>query len=83
MLYEIIIDCRINNKDYKKGDIVSNAEVEYFPSVMRPFHWNTKIEKAPKIAEKKFEEPRNEEVEDEEEEEIEEKKPTKKRSKKK
>jgi hypothetical protein len=36
-LYEITVDCRIANKDYKKGDVVSNEEVkEYFPSVMKP-----------------------------------------------
>lgn len=92
MLYEIIMDCRIANKDYKKWDVVSGAEVEYFPSVMRPFTWETKPAPAPKVEEKKLEkvedskpeEPEDEEVEDEEKvEEKKEVKTSKKRSKKK
>lgn len=58
MLYEIIVDCRIANKDYKKGDIVSREEVEYFPSVMRPFSWKAPVEtpvKAPEVEEPKEE----------------------------
>lgn len=92
MLYEIIIDCRINNKDYKKWDIVSNAEVEYFPSVMRPVSWATKPD--PKVEEKKLEkveedhiendlEKGDEEVKEEKVEEKKEVKSNKKRSKKK
>ena len=53
MLYEIITDCRIANKDYHKGDIVSCEEVEYFPSVMIPVSW-----KAPVKAPEKVEEPK-------------------------
>lgn len=88
MLYEIIMDCRIANKDYKKWDVVSGAEVEYFPSVMKPFHWNTKIIETPKVEEKKEEkpeEPNDDEVEDEEKEEEPKEvvKTSKKRSKKK
>lgn len=91
MLYEITIDCRINNKDYKKWDIVSNAEVEYFPSVMRPFNWDAKptpkVEKKPEKAEENHIENDlengDEEVEDEKVEEKKEVKTSKKRSKKK
>ena len=54
MLYEIIIDCRIANKDYKKWDVVSGAEVEYFPSVMRPVSWKTPV-KAPEVKKTKEE----------------------------
>ena len=39
MLYEITIDCRIANKEYKKGDVVTLEEVgQYFTSVMKPIH---------------------------------------------
>lgn len=35
-LYEITQDCRIANKDYKKGDVVSKEEVGwYFTTVMK------------------------------------------------
>lgn len=64
MLYEIIMDCRIANKDYKKWDVVSGAEVEYFPSVMKPVSWKAPV-KAPevkKLKEEKAEQP-NEEAE--------------------
>jgi len=37
MLYEITTDCRIANKEYKKGDIVTIDEVwQYFTTVMKP-----------------------------------------------
>lgn len=69
-LYQITVDCRIANKDYKKGEIVSNAEVEYFPSVMQEVTWKAtpkaeapkKVE-TPKVEEPANEEPTNEEVE--------------------
>lgn len=89
MIYEITVDCRIANKDYKKWDIVSHEEVwEYFPSVMSPIEASKKSAKAPKV-----EEPKEEAVEEaveetaeapveEAEEEIE-AKPTKKSWKKK
>lgn len=36
-LYEITQDCRIANKEYQKGDIVSDKEVGwYFTTVMKP-----------------------------------------------
>ena len=39
MLYEITTDCRIANKEYKKGDVVTIAEVgQYFTTVMKPIH---------------------------------------------
>lgn len=76
-LYEITVDCRIANKDYKKGDVVSNEEVkEYFPSVMKPVTWEQKplkkVAEAPKAApkdEESDEEVKGEEVKDEKEEE--------------
>lgn len=79
MIYEITVDCRIANKDYKKWDIVSHEEVwEYFPSVMSPIDASKKPVKAePVKAEPK------EEAEDEEAEEEIEVKPTKKSWKKK
>lgn len=43
-LYQITVDCRIANKDYKKWDVVSNSEVEYFPSVMSPIGENVKVD---------------------------------------
>lgn len=86
MIYEITVDCRIANKDYKKWDIVSHEEVwEYFPSVMSPIDASKKPVKAeaPKAKEPKVEEPKEEEAEDEEAEEEIEVKPTKKSWKKK
>lgn len=76
-LYEITVDCRIANKDYKKGDVVSNEEVkEYFPSVMKPVTWEQKplkkVVEAPKSdskEEEKGEEVKGEEVKAEKEEE--------------
>lgn len=67
MLYEITMDCRIANKDYKKWEIVSAAEVEYFPSVMRPLP-----KKAPAKAPEKVVEPKKEEKAEEVEEKAEE-----------
>lgn len=50
MLYEITIDCRIANKEYKKGDVVTIEEVgQYFTSVMKP------INDAPKAKAEKVE----------------------------
>lgn len=89
MIYEITVDCRIANKDYKKWDIVSHEEVwEYFPSVMSPIDASKKPVKAePVKAEPKEETPvkaePKEEAEDEEAEEEIEVKPTKKSWKKK
>ena len=92
MIYEITVDCRIANKDYKKWDIVSHEEVwEYFPSVMSPIDASKKPVKAeaPKAKEPKVEtpvndeEPKEDEAEDEEAEEEIEVKPTKKSWKKK
>lgn len=86
MIYEITVDCRIANKDYKKWDIVSHEEVwEYFPSVMSPIDASKKPVKAeaPKAKEPKVEEPKDDEAEDEEAEEEIEVKPTKKSWKKK
>lgn len=52
-LYEITLDCRISNKDYKKGDVVSDSEVIYFPSVMKPIEAEApKKAEAPKVEEK-------------------------------
>ena len=83
MLYEIIMDCRIANKDYRKGDVVSRDDVEYFPSVMRPFSWKaTPKAEAPKVEEPKVEEV-VEETEEKEEEEEEVVRHSKKRHKKK
>lgn len=74
-LYEIKEDCRIANKNYSKGDIVSNEEVWwYFPTIMNP------IDSKEEVKPVKVEAP----IEDEKEEEVvEEKKPTKKRQSKK
>ena len=92
MIYEITVDCRIANKDYKKWDMVYHEEVwEYFPSVMSPIDASKKPVKAeaPKAKEPKVEtpvndeEPKEEEAEDEEAEEEIEVKPTKKSWKKK
>lgn len=43
-LYQITVDCRIANKDFKKWDVVSGQEVEYFPSVMSPIGENVKVD---------------------------------------
>ena len=88
-LYQITVDCRIANKDYKKGDVVSHEEVEYFPSVMQEVTWKPtlKVEtpKAPEVeeAEENSEEENSEEETTEEEEEEKPVKANKKRSKKK
>ena len=48
MLYEITTDCRIAGKDYKKGDIVTIAEVgQYFTTVMKPIYDASKAVKEP------------------------------------
>lgn len=64
-LYQITVDCRIANKDYKKGDVVSHEEVEYFPSVMQEVTWKAtpKAEAPKKVETPKAEEPANEEDE--------------------
>ena len=74
MIYEITVDCRIANKDYKKWDIVSHEEVwEYFPSVMSPIDASKKPVKAePVKAEPKEETPVKADEEPEEEAEAEE-----------
>lgn len=42
-LYQITVDCRIANKDYKEWEVVSNEEVGgYFPTVMQPVNWAPK-----------------------------------------
>lgn len=54
MLYEITIDCRIANKEYKKGDLVTIAEVwQYFTTVMKPLRDAPKAVKEPVKGEKK------------------------------
>ena len=54
MLYEITTDCRIAGKDYKKGDIVTIAEVgQYFTTVMKPIYDASKAVKEPVKGEKK------------------------------
>ena len=48
MVYEITQDCRIANKEYKKGDLVTIDEVgQYFTTVMKPVtaNENVKVEK--------------------------------------
>lgn len=58
MLYEITKDCRIANKDFKKGDVVSLEEVgNYYTSVMKPSDWVKLVKnpKAEKVDEKKTE----------------------------
>ena len=46
MLYEITLDCRIANKEYKKGDVVTIDEVgQYFTTVMKPLRDAPKGEK--------------------------------------
>lgn len=65
-LYEITQDCRIANKEYQKGDIVSDKEVGwYYTTVMKP---TDTIEKPAKKVEAPVE---NTEVEAEKEEAIE------------
>lgn len=79
-LYEITQDCRIANKDYLKGDVVSDNEVGgFYPTVMKPTNWTpVKVEK--QVEETKVEKPvEKEEVEGK----VEEKPVAKKQQKKK
>lgn len=78
-LYEITQDCRIANKDYVKGDVVSDNEVGgFYPTVMKPTNWTpVKVEK--QVEETKVEKP----VEKEEVEEKVEEKPVAKKQRKK
>lgn len=82
-LYEITQDCRIANKDYVKGDVVSDNEVGgFFPTVMKPTNWTpAKVEK--KVVEAKVEKPVETPVESEEVEEKVEEKPVAKKQRKK
>ena len=75
MIYEITMDCRIKNKDYKKWDVVSIDEIwEYFPSVMKPIDsWKAPKKAEPVKAEPKEETPVKADEEPEEEAEAEEK----------
>lgn len=79
-LYEITQDCRIANKDYVKGDVVSDNEVGgFYPTVMKPTNWTpVKVEK--QVEETKVEKPAEKE---EVEEKVEEKPVAKKQRKKK
>ena len=53
-LYEIKEDCRIANKNYSKGDVVSNEEVwGFFPTVMKAIDWKKDV--VEKVVEKKEE----------------------------
>lgn len=88
MLYEITIDCRIANKEYKKGDLVTIDEVgQYFTTVMKPLRDAPKGEKKPVAIEPVKEDAEEvkgvEEVEDAEEVEEPKKPEPKKASKKK
>lgn len=75
MLYEIIEDCRIANKNFVKWDIVSVEEVwGYYTSIMKPLNWKA----TPKVEEKP-----TKVVEEKKEEEVKEEKPKTKRWKKK
>ena len=73
MLYEITQDCRIANKEYKKGDIVTVAEVgQYFTTVMKPIYDAAKATKEPVKGEKNEEPKATTEIEDGAKAEIEE-----------
>lgn len=66
MLYEITQDCRITNKDYEKGQIVTKEEVGgVFFSVMQEANQDTipdeKAEKTAKKSKKKVEETESDE----------------------
>jgi len=53
-LYEIKEDCRIANKNYSKGDVVSNEEVwGFFPTVMKAIDWKKDV--VEKVVEEKEE----------------------------
>ena len=53
-LYEIKVDCRIANKNYCKGDVVSNEEVwGFFPTVMKAIDWKKEV--VEEVVEKKEE----------------------------
>lgn len=92
MVYEITTDCRIANKDYKKGDLVTVNEIgQYYPSIMAPVNGEIKAKPIAKVDEPKeeivdepIEEKANEEIPDEDKaEEVEpvEEKPTKSKGK--
>lgn len=90
MLYEITTDCRIANKEYKKGDIVTIDEVwQYFTTVMKPLRdtpikdGSDKPTEVKKDAEKVIEEPKETEEPKKAEKVIEVKQEPKKASKKK
>ena len=88
MLYEITTDCRIANKEYKKGDLVTIDEVwQYFTTVMKPLRdapikeGSNKPTEVKKDADKVIEEPKIEEPKAEDIKEV--KQEPKKASKKK
>lgn len=57
MVYEITTDCRIDNINYKKGDIVSLSEVgQYYPSIMVPVNGSKPTVKVEKLDEPKVDE---------------------------
>ena len=72
MVYEITTDCRIANKDYKKGDLVTVNEIgQYYPSIMAPVNGEIKAKPIAKVDEPKegivdepIEEKANEEIAD-------------------
>ena len=55
MIYQIKQDCRIANKDYKKGELVTVEEVgQYYPTIMQPVEVvNKPTEKVENKGEKK------------------------------
>lgn len=75
-LYKITQDCRIANKDYKKGDVVSKEEVGwYFTTVMKEI--SDKKEEAVKDSPaNKTDEPEIKKWDDTNSEKVKEKKPT-------
>jgi hypothetical protein len=88
MVYEITTDCRIANKDYKKGDLVTVNEIgQYYPTIMAPVTGEIKAKPIAKVdepKEEKVDEYANEEIADEDKaEEVEpvEEKPTKSKGK--
>ena len=57
MIYVITTDCRIANKDYKKGELVTVAEIgQYYPSIMKPAEGPIKPKKVEKAKDQKAEE---------------------------
>lgn len=58
MMYEITQDCRIANKDYEKGQLVSKEEVGgRFPSVMKEVERSSEEKKEGKTPVKKAKKP--------------------------